>query len=323
MAKKNNDRVSIANVLSLLGLAGLGVISFYGMLLGSADGKPGGPILGAVALVVGLGLLLLLSIKAKGANDNRDKWRIVEYVALAIYVVVALLCAGPFLRFFFVTSQSDSLQQQGRAEVAAIEAIYKSYEKQCDNHLKMAVQEIKNYKASPQFGTDKDEEGTLKHYVAENCSNEDSWAAKAESVVMLDSISIWKRLGKLKTMLDNMSIMQLNELANELEYIDTNAVPELEEKIKQYEQNHLIPVVTGGEGKPYALKEKYASFTFDAAPEPLFAQTLRQASGSTVLGWILLVVLHVLVLVSYIVAPKSSVVGPKRSKEGLGSGREL
>ena len=61
MSQKESGNVSIANILALVGLAGIGVITFMGTLLHSADGKPTGAILGALALVAALGFFLFMS----------------------------------------------------------------------------------------------------------------------------------------------------------------------------------------------------------------------------------------------------------------------
>ena len=102
MSTKNNGKISIANYLSIAALAGLGVVSFFGSLLHSPNGSLGGPAFSAIALVVVLGALLFLGIRAKGADSNAEKWRIVEWVCVLLYIVIAVLGSKPFLRFFYI-----------------------------------------------------------------------------------------------------------------------------------------------------------------------------------------------------------------------------
>ena len=62
MSQEKKGKITIANILALIGLAGIGVVTFFGIQLHSSDGTPGGAIIGAIALVVGLGFLLMMSI---------------------------------------------------------------------------------------------------------------------------------------------------------------------------------------------------------------------------------------------------------------------
>lgn len=120
MTKKDNGNISIANIIALIGLAGIGVITFLGILLHSSDGTPGGAIIGAITLLAGLCFLLVMSIKAKSAKDNPDKWRYVEWGCLILYIIVAGYFASPFQRFFYIITEKPAMQAMARQEVSAI-----------------------------------------------------------------------------------------------------------------------------------------------------------------------------------------------------------
>ena len=320
MAEKKSNRVTIANVLTLLGLAGVGVISFYGMLLHTEDGKPGMPILGAIALTTGLGLIIFLLVKAKTANENLNKWRIVEYVLLAAYVAVALLCAAPFMRFFFINSEMDNLKKKGLEEVTAIEKIYRDYDKQCENHITHAVEQIDNYMKNPQY-TSGSKDALLEYVKDKVRGNITSWAEKIRPVVKLDEKD-YKNLDTIKTQLNDMGFMQLVDMANTMNRLDKNTVPDLQKKIDEYgNQNQFIPVIDGGDKVPYSLKG-LAKFDLGNSPTPEFTNTLRNAGGFSVIGCVLLVILHLLVLTSYFFAQRTNVVKPNR-KVIIESGRTL
>lgn len=74
-----------------------------------------------------------MSIKAKGAENDVKSWRYVEWTCLLVYVVVAILFAAPFQRFFYVVSQKENLQEKARNEVKAIKTLYQNYEHQQKN----------------------------------------------------------------------------------------------------------------------------------------------------------------------------------------------
>lgn len=323
MAKENSNRVTLANVLTLLGLAGVGVISFYGLLLHSEDGKPGLPILGAVALTAGLGLLIFMLVKAKTANDNINKWRIVEYVLLAAYIAVAALCAGPFMRFFTITAEMDNLKKQGLEEVTAIEKIYNNYNSQCEDHVKDAIEQIDNYMKNPQYKSGAND--ALKGYVNDNVrGNVNSWADKIRGVVKIKpDDNVFKNLNDIKSQLNDMSFMQLVVIANTLEKLDKSVIPDLEEMIDKYGSDHqFIPVIEGGKSEPYYLNKDFAKFDLGDSPTPGFANMLHKAGGFSALGCVLLVILHLLVLSSYFFARRTEILKPSRNNS-LDSGRSL
>ncbi len=312
MSQKKSGNISIANIIALVGLAGIGVVTFFGMLLHSSDGKPAGAILGAVALVAGLGFLLFMSIKAKGAEDNPDKWRYVEWASLAAYVIVALLFASPFQRFFYILGEKDAMLVQARQEIKAIKSLYQEYDHQQKKFLNEAVEQIRNYNAS---GQQKNINDDLADYVKGIGSNVDGWAAKASAIVKLTPD---KQLSDIEDKIEGWNIMQLSSIATELESKDSNAWTVIENKIKKYEeQNKLIPVIGGGGGHPYKL-EGYAKFDLGNRPDAKFAQMLRSSDGSTILGWIIFIVLNLLVLLNYAVAPRTGFVGPTNRKNPSG-----
>ncbi len=80
--------------------------------------------------------------------------------------------------------------------------------------------------------------------------------------------------------------------------------------------------MSGGGSTPYRL-DGYVEYELGEAPQPLFAQMLRGADGSTPLGWILYVVLHLLVLLNYFVASRSSFVGPRQNTKQPTGGLDL
>lgn len=317
MSKKNSGSISIANIIALVGLAGLGVITFFGILLHSSDGKPGGAIIGAVAFIAILGFLLFMSIKAKGAENNPDKWRYVEWACLLLYVVVAIVFASPFQRFFYIVSEKDAMQTQARQEVKAIKDLYQNYEHQQKKFLDDAVEQIQNYIASGQKRSISDD---LSKYVEGIGSNVEGWATKASAIVKLPKD---QQLLDIEGQIDGWNLMQLSSLAANLEEKDQNAWTNLQAKITKYgEANKLIPVIGGGGTQPYRL-DGYAKFDLGKAPEAKFAQMLRGAEGSTVMGWIVYVILHLLVLFNYVVAPRCSFVGPGRNGKGGSTGLDL
>ena len=243
--------------------------------------------------MVGLAFLLFMSIKAKSAEDNPDKWRYVEWAALIAYVVVAIFVAKPFLRFFYVVSEKSAMQAQAQSEVDAIKSLYASYDQQSNQALAIALEQFQNYANSPQ-GRDASDNG-LADYVEKVMPLDSGWISKA---VTITSVSNDPQLLEIEEKIETWNYMQLASLAAELEEKDGSTWTRLSDKITENrEQYNLIPIVSGGSGTPYRL-DGYVEYELGEAPQPLFAKMLREADGSTPLGWILYVVLHLLVLLN-------------------------
>ena len=293
MSTKNSGKISIANYISLAALAGLGVVSFFGSLLHSPDGSPGGPAICSIALVAIWGALLFLGIRAKGADSNAEKWRIVEWVCVVLYTVIAILAAKPFLRFFYINSQKSELQSQAFQETKAIRSLYMNYNQQCEQFIKQASEQIENFKNSKSKNAD----DSLSNYVKNKCQDIKGWREKALLAVQEDKN---KELDELEGIISNWSLLQLPTLAQRLEEKDTSVLDALKEKIAAYgKDNGLIPVVTGSQTQPYHL-DGLAKFELGENPQPKFAEMLRNADGNTTVGWIVYALLHLLVLFNQI-----------------------
>ena len=309
MSQEKKGKITIANILALIGLAGIGVVTFFGMQLHSSDGTPGTAIIGAVALVVGLGFLLMMSIKAKKADNNPDKWRYVEWACLVVYVAVAAYFATPFQRFFYMTTEKSDLQAMAREEVQAIQEMYQSYEFQQKKYLTEAVEQLKNYNDSKQISMTYNSE--LAEYVKGVGTNVDSWESKAALIVKLQPD---KELSDIAHEIEVWNIMTLSSLALRLEKKDKEAWTSMETKIREFgEKNKLIPVIGGGMQLYYF--DGYAKFDLGTPPQPKFAQALRASNGNTVLGWIVYVVLNLLVLLNYLASSRPGYVGPRRGRK--------
>ena len=321
---KNNNKITIANVIALAALAGLGVVSFFGALLHSPDGSPGGPLMGAICIVLGLAFLLFLGIYAKGAESNAEKWRFVEWGCLALYIVVALLTAKPFLRFFYVNSQKTELKNQATSELQAIQNIYKNYNKQCEQSMTLAKEQIANYMLSGYKGAN----DSLKQYVLQRVfggkevdkdKQLNSWYDKGLQAVKKEDNS---QLDSLNTLISNWSIMQLNNIAQQLALQDTTVLATLNKKIESCNNNQeLIPNITGSKTEPYKL-DGFVKFDLGQSPQPKFAEMLSKADGNTIGGWVIYAILHLLVLFNLLVAPRSKDVNPIKGNRNTG-GLEL
>lgn len=310
MSEKNNG-ISIANILAMLGLAGLGVLSFFGLFFQSPGGNLTKPVLLAVAIVAGFALLLIIMVRTKGANDNPDKWRFVEWGALVIYLVAAFFAAKPTLHFFYVVSEKEHLQAMAKEEIAGIEQLYKTYGEWKDETLGNAIGQADNYMANPQYQADS-EDNPLHHYVTgKMAGNPKKWGSVQDKII---SLVADPRIADLQKRVSAWEFLKLPSLASDLVKAEDGAWKRVEDKLKTLKDDdlQLIPVITGGVGEPYALAG-LAEFELPTQMAPAFTKALSSGNHSTALGWIIYVVLHLLILLDYLLSRRSSFVGPSKN----------
>lgn len=306
MEDNKKDKISIANILAIAALATIGVLTFFGSLLHSNDGKPGGAIIWAVVIVAVLGFLLFMSIKAKKAPDNPDKWKYVEWSSLALYAVAAILFSSSFNRFFYIVSEKENLQHSARADIKAIKDVRLAYESQQRTALNNAAEQLENYLASKQSDSD-----ALSEYASSISYDVSGWAKKAESIVKLP---IDKELKELEHRVEDWNMMDLPSLAIQIKNKVESTHADLEEKINQYgERNKLIPVISGGGRSKYRLESQYYRFDLGEKAKAQFAPALQVANGSSLLGWFLYIILNLLVILNYLVTTRSYIVGPRKN----------
>lgn len=320
MSEKKKGDVSIANVLAIIGLAGLGVITFLGEMLKSTDGRPTRAIIFAVVYVGLLALFLIFSIKAKGASDNPDKWRYAEWFCIAAYVAVAILGSSPFHHFFSVVSQKQELQEMANNQVNAVKKMYDDYNIQCDNYLKSAVERMSAYKRNPQSRSIKDD---LYEYVEGHFAHDSSWYNNSRLIVRADEKDniedITKRIKK-------WNYMQLSSLASDIDGLVNTSRRKLESRIDLFKREHnLIPLigVPGEDGRTQYTYDGLAEFDLGPELSGEMVSKLSSDSGKSVLGWIVFALLHLIVLFNYLVAPRTYIVGPGRRSEDQSGGASL
>lgn len=327
MENNSNSRISIANVLAMLGLAAIGVITFFGAQLHSTDGTPTQAIIWAIVTITVLGFLLFMSIKAKGAEDNVDKWKYVEWTSLALYVVAAALLCLPFQRMAYVMLEKSELQAQANKELKAIDDMYNSYKRQWNKALDSACEDFTTYSKSGQYQEDnaKVKAGGVPSEMYEFYKDVvyplDGFREKVTKVVEVSSNDpCFIKLKELKGMVANWNLMTLSSLAIELKKLEVDSRASLDRKITKFAaDNNFIPVIAGlgNSYDPYRV-QGLAEFDLGQAPNPEFATMIQESNGHTIQGWIVYVLLHLLILLNYLVAPRSFYVGVQHGHANTG-----
>ncbi|MCR4560847.1 MAG: hypothetical protein K5685_12285 [Bacteroidales bacterium] len=305
----SENKISIANIIALLGFAGLGVIIFFGLLF---DMKPiGTAVIMSAVLIAALVLLLFMCIKAKGATDNPDKWKIVEWVFLALYIVAAFLpyYLQPFMRFFYVSNNKTELQTVAAADFEKLNNYYSDYDQWREQQLDNVQEKITLFREKSQKF--REQHQSMNDFMQGVASDVDEWRKDANELTkpadfselesLRDQISLWK-------------YMKLASAAYRLDQIMMTASDDLQERLKTVrEENKLIPEISDNfEITDYKTYDKTLSESSE------FKAMMTSDFKYSAFGIFLYILLHLLILLNYLVAKGNSVVGIRKRNGQIG-----
>lgn len=132
--KAKNGKVTIANIIAIVGVVLLMVFTFIGHSFMSG-GELGMDIVVSVAITAFIAFLVWFMIKAKGAENELAKWKKLEIATLVVYVVVAIPLSlyGGIMQFFIVNDNKERVKECAKDDLDRIDQMfldYKEFEEQ-------------------------------------------------------------------------------------------------------------------------------------------------------------------------------------------------
>ena len=118
--KNTNDKITIANLMAVFGIVLLMGLLLLGFLY--TGDTLGISILKGVGLGCFFALLLWFMIKAKSKTslEDKGKWMVTEYVALAIYLALAVVSCGWMTQFINVYVAKKDIKESFNKDIEAI-----------------------------------------------------------------------------------------------------------------------------------------------------------------------------------------------------------
>ena len=309
---KNKNRVSPANILAIIGLAGIGVLTFFGTLFQSEDGSQRGAIITAAALTLGLSLLIIFMVRAKTTEDDFNMWRIAEWVCLAAYLVVAALFYKPVLQFFHIVQHKEELQTMALKEIEQIDSINFYFNKEARNKINETTDQIESYLESDQCNAEVDGDGGLYSYTfSEGYRIDlDRWKSSALKIVSFEN----KMDSTIKADIIRWNLMELSSIAYRLKDLSSDNWTKLNDHIKKMKGKGYIPVINyDGIYKKEGLYE-FDKIVGEKPQSSAFVAKFREPVSGNNVGWIVYIVLHVLVLLNYFLVRRSPIIQIRKDK---------
>lgn len=125
MATKNSDKITLANLVSIIGIVLLAFLFYCGIAISGMS--IGISILIAVGISAVIGFILWLLLHAKGVENDFAKWRAVEIVSLVLFILLSLGSSWFILKFTNVLFQKDAIQRVARNDIDEIRSLISKY----------------------------------------------------------------------------------------------------------------------------------------------------------------------------------------------------
>lgn len=312
--KSTNNKKAITGsvLLCVVGLTVLGVFTFLGHSYLSG-GEIAIDIVLALALVlVAAGLVWGLRKSATAVNEL-TKWRAVEYVLLAVFVVFALFAGMSlgFGHFFTVNSNKAAVKTSFAQDQANITAMVQNY---YDFETKAINKTCDGLENAIGYGSRRSQE--LNEFMS-SCGIQPS----RESIKAYRELKTRKLVGrdyKVKIMEDSLNLDKSRRIVNSWAMIELPFQPRavhatadsIEKQLNTLSADANLPEIVRTGSNYYTLGQRQvASFssglvTETGASRSNLAQALAQTGTLTALAWVVMILVNVMILMPYITAPR-------------------
>lgn len=159
------DGFSIANLISIIGLVALAFFLYLGFAYSGTNN--GTSILYAVLITVGFGLLLYALLYAKGVQNNFEKWRIVEYTLLVVFVGACVATVPVLCHFINVNKDSQILKSYALEDLNEMEQAIADFQNHERGNLSQLQTQLQSLASKPASDYRKITTDTLREYISE------------------------------------------------------------------------------------------------------------------------------------------------------------
>jgi hypothetical protein len=311
MAQNKSNGISLANIIAVIGIVLLAVFIFLGYLYGGD--VLGISILKAAAWAVGFSLLLFLLIKAKTAETDTGKWKIIEGLLLVAYIVCAVLSSNRVARFATIYSTSDDLKAEATEDIGRIReavALFKSNENAALTNTVTGLELAALGESTPELLDFADQNGFELN--SQSISNfKAKWQDRIENVTDNEQNSYsdaWEdALTRNGDLIQSWSVMKIPEAANAMK----DFAPQVTAKLEEISATLPFPVIYKNEEDISEINKPHEAGQYPI--EATFADTFFNKSSYSVVGIILCVVLHAMVLFNYLIAYRTKRRRPQKN----------
>ncbi len=310
---KKKGSITVANVVSILGLAGLFIFAFFGRSYMSGGELTSDIIISAVITLVAA-LLLWFMVKAKGAENNLKNWKIAEFSTLAVYIIAVIPCTLLLgvMHFFVVNEQKDTLKEYAEEDLQKIEVLIENYKNFENNALITTAQGLSNAVGIGQVCDEKlnrffDENGISHSQIGVDSYIETQTTELVSVGLETIGNSILEGCNKVRAVVESWNWMQIPFQAKRIEELAAEASSSLTDM----SQSAKLPRLALLENGMHTITQDNQTSTFEiegGVESFKFRKNIMEAQGFSVMALVVVLLLHIAILFSYIFAYRTSVV---------------
>lgn len=309
---KNQGKVTIANIIALVGLVLLLVFTFIGHSYMSG-GELGWDIIIAILVTAVAGGLLWFMIKCKGAPNQLDKWKKIEIATFVCYILIAIPASvfGGIMHFFVVNDHKEQIKGYAQEDIAQIDSLFNSY-KTFENKA------ISNTKTGLLNATGRQQicDNKLNQFMQANNIEHTRDAANTFCSIQSNNLvgaaydtfkqTFDNRKNDINTVINSWSVIQVPFKAKEIETLATQVGKELTKRSKSAKLPKLI-FDTSINKHTIQEDNQEKKFSIDVSSFQ-FRKALQDANGFSVTALILVLFIHIIILFNYLVARRTNVI---------------
>lgn len=317
--KQTSNKITIANIVAMVGIVLLGIFTFMGHSYLSG-GELAWDVIVSLAVVSVTSLLLWLLIRAKGAENELDKWKKTEYTTLGIYIIFAIttsIYCGT-MHFFIVNAQKDDIKQFAFNDLTKIDTLfvqYRDFETEAINQTKTGL--LNSYSAGAQRSSilkDFLRRYEIPHRNAVNtfCEDEQHKLLGDRYDDLFANYESQKR--DIKNVINNWNTLKIASKAKAIE----DLAEILSQKLTEWSAQAILPKVNQENGK-YTIVQNTQQKEYKINVESLeFKKAIAETTGFSFLALLMILLIHALILFNYIVAYRTHTVKTKSNRNDDG-----
>ncbi len=295
--QKESDKLGIGDIISVISLVFLGIVVFFGMNFMTLGNKIPSIIV-AVLLTVFMIVVVFLAAYAKGQNRNQDKWAMVKYAMLSLFLIALIPCYIYSAKFSEIQFGQDEIVKKVDANVTAINKMFNSFSENCEqraNAYEIELKALYNHEEGKEKLVEKLGLNSIDDV------NETAISQAKESFILKLKNNDYQNLEMEKDVLvqncadnfNNWNIMTVSQYASDLGNIQEKYAKELE---KIYEN-----------GKSDSEKDIPDFNATQYASSDNIAEIFKSMPGLSFGGLFITLILGLFGLVKFLAAPSPSV----------------
>lgn len=318
-AGTKKDGFSIANLISIVGLVALAFFLYLGFAYSGTNS--GTSILYSVIITIGIGLILYALLYAKKVENNFEKWRIVEYALLAVFVVACAATVPTLCHFINVNRDSDKLRSYAIQDLNGMENAISDFQSQERANLSQLETNLQNVASSSNFHSATTDE--LKEYIFSEILGGQDAKLNKENITSftekwnnhIDNIhhygegksyaSTFKNaIGENRNRIEAWSILEIPQAIDEIAKLNEDLGTNLNSISASYPLHKI-----GRAGSQWAIVDTHKAFT--TSIDSNFKEECAKRTGVNLSGVVLSILIFVLIIFNYVVAYRSTKVSVK------------